>query len=62
MISTHKWRESDSLWVINDLIRAEDGDSTLIEVMRVFFSGDVKINREYEISTCEVQIHGQSDL
>lgn len=44
------------------LLGAEDGDAALVEVMRVFLGGDVKINSENEIGTREVQIDGQRDL
>ncbi len=44
------------------LLGAEDGDAALVEVMRVFFSGDVEVDGEDEIGACEVQIDGQRDL
>lgn len=44
------------------LLGAEDGDAALVEVMRVFLGGDVKINSENEVGACEVQIDGQRDL
>lgn len=44
------------------LLGAEDGDAALVEVMRVFLGGDVKINSENEVGAREVQIDGQRDL
>lgn len=44
------------------LLCAEHCHAALIEVVRVFLGGDVKVYSEDEIGSCEVQIHRQSDL
>lgn len=54
--------EFDRLLANPRLLGAEDGDSALVEVMRVFLGGDVKIDGEDEIGAREVQIDGQRDL
>lgn len=44
------------------LLGAQDGHAALVEVMRVFFVGDVEVDGEDEVGASEVQIHGQRDL
>lgn len=44
------------------LFGAEDGHAALVEVMRVFFGGDVEVDGEDEVGASEVEIHGQRDL
>lgn len=44
------------------LLCAQNSNSTLIEVVWVFLSGEVKVHSEDEIWPGEVQVHGQSYL
>lgn len=44
------------------LLCAQDGNSTLIEAMRIFLGGNVKVNSEDEVRPGEVQVHWKSHL
>lgn len=43
-------------------LRAEDGDATLVEATWILLGGDLKIDREDEVRTGEVQVDGQGHL
>lgn len=55
------FNNQDSLVFRNELfplLGAQDSNSTLVEAVRIFLGGDVKVNSEDEIGPGEVQVHG----
>lgn len=57
-----KWGYTDqdffSLFRNDCLFSAQNSNSTLVEAVGILLSGDVKINREDQIGSGEVQVHG----